>query len=335
VSVPKISVVVCTYNGASLIEACLSSILKQAYPSFEVLCLDGRSEDNTQDIIRRLASQDPRIRLVINPNRLPEGKGNGKWLGFQQADGEIFGIIDQDNVLQRTDLFRKVAEAFDRFPDAAGVLGGLNNDHKDTPVVRYVALFGTDSFFAYRSLDFLRTVEARAVTRVDADFESAEMQSDNLSLTGGNCFFYTKASVTAVGGYDQDVLVVQRLVQGGKRRVVIVMDATKHYAEQSLRRLVTKKFFWARKFFSGPAVVERFNYLPRTQREFGAFSRNVGFNLLVVPNLFYALRAFRRSHDPVSFLFPVLAFLNTVAYGFNFLSHAIAARFQKRGPKSG
>jgi glycosyltransferase involved in cell wall biosynthesis len=320
---PRISILLCTFNGRDLVGSCLESILRQSIREIEVLCIDGGSRDGTLELIQDQAARDPRVRLIHNPNRLPEGHGNGKWLGFEQARGSLVGIVDQDNVLQRDDLFEQAIHALEQDPRLLGVLGGLRHDRRDPPIVRYISLFGTDAFFAYRSVDFLRWTRNLACSCAEPPrgHEPFELSTDNLPLTGGNCFFYRKSDVLEAGGYDQDVLLVRRLVSGGRSRLAMVPDATKHYAERGLTRLVSKKFFWAKTFFT--AGTERFDYLPRTALERRAFARNLIFNLLIVPNLLTIRPHLRRTGDPVCWLFPPIAFLTTIAYGLHFLAGKI------------
>ena len=109
---PAISVIICTYNGKRIIDKCLNSILNQKYPHFEVLCIDGGSKDGTISIIRDYQKKDKRIKLLRNKNKFPEGIGNGKWKGFKRSKGNIIGMIDQDNVLQRTDIFSEIIQIF-------------------------------------------------------------------------------------------------------------------------------------------------------------------------------------------------------------------------------
>lgn len=311
----KISVAVCTYNGKGLIENCLDSILSQSYRNFEVLCIDGFSSDGTLDIINRYKKQDKRIKLIMNKNRLPEGTGNGKWLGFNKAKGEIFAIIDQDNVLQRKDLFANVVKLMKKEKNIAGILGGLKHDRKDSPVVRYVALTGTDSFFAYRSIDFLRNLNSGH----NKEIGKIKLATDNMLLTGGNCFFYLRKNVKKVGGYTRDVNTIRELIKSGCNNLLIMKDATKHYTENNIINLVKKKFMWGKKYFTHKKTEDSFNYLPGTQKEAIAFTKNLIFNLLIIPDIVYAIKLYTSSKDAASFLFPFIAFANTIAYGSNFL----------------
>jgi glycosyltransferase involved in cell wall biosynthesis len=307
----KISVIVCTHNAPDLVKNCLNSILKQDYDDFEVICVDGMSEDNTQEVIKGFKNK---VRLVINEKKLPEGKGYGKWLGYKAAKGDIIAFIDQDNVLQKDTLFSEVVSTFKTTPWIGGVLGGLKHDKRDDAVVRYISLVGTDSFFAYRSLDFVRRLCPQQLYT-----ESHYILKNNMLLTGGNCFFYSKRALASVGGYDQDVLVMKRLAP---IPIVVISDATKHYAEKSMWALAKKKFFWGTKYYEKDT--ERFDYLPRTTKEKISFVRNLIFNLLILPNFLYSFRIYFKSKDPVIFLFPFIAFLNTLGYGFSYITSYIA-----------
>jgi hypothetical protein len=120
-----------------------------------------------------------------------------------------------------------------------------------------------------------------------------------------------------IGGYSRDVLVVKGLIKNSKNKLIVVKDATKHYAEKNLFNLAKKKFMWGRKYFVRKD--EGFDYLPKTGREVLSFSTNFIFNLLIVPNFVYSLIIYSKSKDFVSFLFPVMAFLNTFVYGLNFI----------------
>jgi O-antigen biosynthesis protein len=48
---PKVSIVICSYNGASTVESCLLSMRKLHYPNYEVIFVDDGSTDDTQEIL--------------------------------------------------------------------------------------------------------------------------------------------------------------------------------------------------------------------------------------------------------------------------------------------
>lgn len=318
---PVISVVICTYNGENLIKNCLNSVLNQKFRNFEVLCVDGMSSDNTQKIIKKYMEKDKRIKLIINEKQLPEGKGYGKWLGYKNSKGKIFGIIDQDNILQRNDLFGAVSKIFEKNKKIFGILGGMKHDLKDKSITRYISLFGTDSFFAYRSVDFLRNIQNLKKIEFNSEIlEKINFEMDNTPITGGNCFFYDRKILNSVGGYTQDVLVIEKIIKKNIRELIIIPDSTKHYAESSFLKLILKKFLWGL-FFKKDKNIKKFHYLPETKKEKINFYKNLIFNLSILPNVYYSLKIYKKSKDFVSFLFPIVAFFNTLAYGITYLLH--------------
>lgn len=59
--VPKVSVLICSYDAGEYIRNTLRSVLDQTYTDFEVLILDNASSDGTREYIREF--RDPRITL--------------------------------------------------------------------------------------------------------------------------------------------------------------------------------------------------------------------------------------------------------------------------------
>lgn len=61
---PKVSIGMPVYNGAKTIEKAINSILAQTFQNFELIISDNASNDETENICRRFASKDPRIRYM-------------------------------------------------------------------------------------------------------------------------------------------------------------------------------------------------------------------------------------------------------------------------------
>jgi len=87
-ALPKISVVVCSYNGSQTIRDCFEALLKVDYPNFEVVVVNDGSTDATAQI----AGEYP-FRLINTPN---QGLSNARNIGMRTATGEIVAYIDDD-----------------------------------------------------------------------------------------------------------------------------------------------------------------------------------------------------------------------------------------------
>jgi GT2 family glycosyltransferase len=85
---PKVSVVVCSYNGASTIRDTMEGLKNLAYPNFEVIVVNDGSTDATPDIA---AEYD--VTIFSTENR---GLSAARNTGWQEAGGEIIAYIDDD-----------------------------------------------------------------------------------------------------------------------------------------------------------------------------------------------------------------------------------------------
>jgi succinoglycan biosynthesis protein ExoA len=84
---PFVTIAMPCLNEEAYIETCLRSVLAQDYPRdrMEILVADGMSMDATREIIHRLASEDARIMLVDNPDRL-QAAGMNRMIRASKGD---------------------------------------------------------------------------------------------------------------------------------------------------------------------------------------------------------------------------------------------------------
>jgi GT2 family glycosyltransferase len=85
---PRVSVVVCTHNGAETLCACLRGLRELDYPNFEVIVVDDGSTDSSPAIARQFGFQ--LIRLERG------GLSTARNVGMRAASGEIVAYIDDD-----------------------------------------------------------------------------------------------------------------------------------------------------------------------------------------------------------------------------------------------
>lgn len=86
---PKVSVIVCSYNGAKTLDRCLESLKHVNYPDYEVILVDDGSKDNTQEIAAKHS-------WVVNIKQVNKGLSVARNVGAQAAQGEVIAYTDSD-----------------------------------------------------------------------------------------------------------------------------------------------------------------------------------------------------------------------------------------------
>jgi len=99
----RISVVMCTYNGARHLNEQLDSICRQTVAPYEVIIHDDRSTDNTPQILQQFASKTVlSVRIVSNSTRLGSTANFDR--AIQECDGDVIVLADQDDIWKETKL---------------------------------------------------------------------------------------------------------------------------------------------------------------------------------------------------------------------------------------
>jgi len=126
---PRVSVVVCTYNGARTIRDCLDGLSRLVYPDYEVIVVDDGSSDASGVIARQYG-----CRLIKTENR---GLANARNTGLAAATGEIVAYLD-DDAYPDPDWLTYLASTFLRTA-YAGVGGPNIAPAGDGPIAECVA----------------------------------------------------------------------------------------------------------------------------------------------------------------------------------------------------
>lgn len=110
---PLITVVVPVRNEARCIASTLAQLLGQSYAQdrFEVIVVDGASDDDTCKIVESLLPRYVNLQLLHNPKRWSSAARN---LGIRSAHGELLVIVDGHCDIGRDNYLATLAETFER-----------------------------------------------------------------------------------------------------------------------------------------------------------------------------------------------------------------------------
>ncbi|MBB5746325.1 glycosyltransferase [Brevundimonas variabilis] len=114
---PKLSILMPTYNGAEFLAEQVDSILAQDDADFELIIIDDGSSDGTDDLSRQHAQLDRRIKVLPSKGNKGQNARLAELLGV--ASGEYVAVSDQDDIWAR-DRNSRLFEAMDGRPTAFG-----------------------------------------------------------------------------------------------------------------------------------------------------------------------------------------------------------------------
>ncbi len=111
---PKLSVIVPTFNRQVLLEKAIKSIQNQDFKDLEIIVSDDNSSDDTKSVVQNLQKDDDRIKYFLNQN-YKQGPNGNKNNGLDQASGEFVTFLDDDDELLSgalTTLMQKASEGY-------------------------------------------------------------------------------------------------------------------------------------------------------------------------------------------------------------------------------
>ena len=114
---PRVSVVIPTYNCAKFLGRTIDSALRQTYRDFEIIVVDDGSTDGTQALV---AAYEESVRYVYQPN---QGASAARNAALSRASGEFIAYLDADDLWRPDKLSRQV-----EFLDAHSTCGFVHTE---------------------------------------------------------------------------------------------------------------------------------------------------------------------------------------------------------------
>ena len=121
----RLSIVIATYNRATLLLDALKSVIRQSAPAQEWECVvvNNNSSDNTSERFAEFAGEHPEynLRIVNEPN---QGLSYARNRGIRESVGEYIAIIDDDEHIAE-DFVAAYIRLFDDVPEAVAAGGPI------------------------------------------------------------------------------------------------------------------------------------------------------------------------------------------------------------------
>lgn len=169
--IPKVSVVIPSYNYAQYVPGAVNSAINQEtkFP-FEVIVVDDGSTDNTADVLQPFQDK-PNFIYYKSENR---GVAEARNTGIRRATGEYIICLDADDELGVPNALQTLADALDQRPELGIAYGGLRMINAEGQVAPTVSAWPGEHNF------------------------EAQLQHHNQVPT---CCMFRRAAWARVGGY--------------------------------------------------------------------------------------------------------------------------------------
>ncbi len=197
---PYLSVVIPAYNESSRLPATLTKVMQYLEGcdySYEVLVVDDGSDDNTAEVVEKLASEHAHLQAIRNPHR---GKGYAVRTGVLRATGRFILYSDADFSAPIEEIEKLLPHLEGQYDIAMGSREGIGAARYDEPSYRHFMgrVFNT----------FVRVVALPQFNDTQCGFkafrkEAAHTLFNELALYGENAADIKGAMVT---GFDVEVL---------------------------------------------------------------------------------------------------------------------------------
>ena len=107
---PFFSICIPVYNMQNYIEASLLSILNQSFRNFEIVIINDYSFDNSQEIIKKLQFENPKIRLINHEENF--GVYKSRIDAIRNAKGKYIIFLDPDDLFPNQNLLRNLYKSY-------------------------------------------------------------------------------------------------------------------------------------------------------------------------------------------------------------------------------
>jgi len=316
-SLPHVSIIVTVKNEEKKLKETLEALTRIDYPSYEVVLVDGGSNDGTINIAEKFP-----IKTIQASDSNP---GQGRNIGVENSSGEVIAFIDGDCVPER-DWLRKSVESL-KCKGVGGVGGPMvpyeKSNHLSKTILNALSTIfanaGSTNFARYKKSKVVKNIPScNAIYRREI-LEEARLFSDDLKYCEdvdlnykirkkGYCVMYSPdLAVKHNWKVDSFFSLFQFMLKYGAGRA-IASRKYRHLASL-LHVLPSVCLIFILSLFAGAAFV---NF-------FGLLAELLIFSYLIL-SFFFGLLCFYRFHDTkIILVAPITYIITHVGYALGYI----------------
>ena len=203
-----VSVVMPSFNSARYISAAIESVIHQDYNEWELVVVDGGSNDDTREIVKKFSASDFRIKLVDNV--CDNGPGHARAVGVSFSVGQYIAFLDADDVW----LPQKISKQIRFMSESESVFTYTQYYPMDADGSRFSCAQSIHDEYGYPSYLFFRGIACSSVVAKREIFTPYILESYGTSLAEDTYWWILifKQGVRAVGM--RDPLLLYRNTEG-------------------------------------------------------------------------------------------------------------------------
>ncbi len=126
---PKISIITIVYNGEKYIEQTIKSIISQTYENIEYIVVDGKSTDNTLNIIKRYENK-----ISLWKSEKDDGIYDAMNKGIDLATGDFIWFMNAGDEIYNNIIVEKIFENYNNEDVMYGQMQLVNEDGSNASI---------------------------------------------------------------------------------------------------------------------------------------------------------------------------------------------------------
>jgi glycosyltransferase len=263
----KISIITVVRNGVPFVKDSINSFLLQNYRNKELIIILGKSQDGTDDCIKRNFGNYKEIK-IFNEKKGIKNKFGALNQGLKLCSGEIIGILHSDDIYYSEHILKKVSKVF--------LNSKVNFLYSDVIISRREDLSKIIRFWKDPSIDLKKDIQTGWMPPHTSVFIKKEIFKKKMfydisyNISGDyswminlinhkktNSFYINEPTVIMRSGGDSNILIFRKLLEDLK----IVKNYKYSYMVVFLKYLrKLKQFFFKKKTIFKTAFIKKILY---------------------------------------------------------------------------